>query len=179
MYRQQTLRLLQEYHPQDSDELFIKEQMIAFIEAQPSCFERSLAQGHITASAWLVSEDFSKALLLHHAKLDKWMQAGGHCDGNPNVLEVAIKEALEESGLPLIEPVSEKIFDIDIHFIPERVKEAAHHHYDIRFLLRAIGSDLCQKNHESKALLWIKKNSQLPTNSRSVVRMYEKWLSIK
>ncbi len=110
---------------------------------------------------------------MHHAKLNKWVQLGGHCDGNPNVLEVAIKEAKEESGISQIEAVLPSIFDLDIHEIPKTEKFPAHLHYDIRFLLQVTSDDSIQKNHESKALLWIDEKN-LPTQSRSVVRMLEK-----
>ena len=131
----------------------------------------------MTASSWLLNEEGSKALLMHHAKLRRWVQLGGHCDGNPNVLEVSITEAKEESGLTSICSVMPCIFDIDVHLIPENPKERAHFHYDVRFLLQVQGNEEVRKNHESNELLWIgKQRSCLPTDERSVVRMFDKWL---
>ena len=85
--------MLQAYAPLDMHEQQFKQGMLDFIHTQPECFERSLAMGHITASSWLLNKDGSKVLLMHHTKLNNWFQLGGHCDGNPDVLEVAIKEA--------------------------------------------------------------------------------------
>ena len=118
MIRNNLLNLLQEYKPTES-EVKNKQDIINFVNKYSNCFERSLEIGHITASAWLLSKDMSKALLMHHNKLDIWVQVGGRCDGNPNVLEVTSKEAQEESGINNITPVSDKIFDIDIHLVPD------------------------------------------------------------
>lgn len=165
------------YCPSDHQEQDFKAQMLEFIADNPDCFERSLAIGHITASSWIVNKDHSHALLMHHAKLQQWFQLGGHCDGNPNVLDVAIKEAQEESGIMAIEPLSESIFDIDIHLIPANSKEEAHYHYDVRFLLQVVSDEQVIKNNESKELRWIGKNyDDLPTRSESVVRMFNKWV---
>jgi 8-oxo-dGTP pyrophosphatase MutT (NUDIX family) len=169
---------LQNYLPIDQKELEYKNQMIAFINENNNCFDRTLAEGHVTASAWLLNNHESRALLMHHSKLDKWFQLGGHCDGNPDVLAVAIKEAQEESGIENIEPISNEIFDIDIHLIPENPKEKAHYHYDVRFLLKVTSNEQIVQNNESKELRWIRKDlSNLPTQNTSVVRMFKKWLN--
>ena len=121
-------------------------------------------------------KDHSKALLLLHAKQSKWFQLGGHCDGDADVLRVAIKEAQEESGIDGIEPVSRDIFNIDIHRVPEIRSEPAHDHYDICFLLHVTSDEVGVQNHESKALLWVSKDpADLPTDNRAVVRMFNKW----
>lgn len=177
MHRQQLIHLLSNYHPSDSNEQEFKARMITFINAYPDCFERSLTVGHITASAWLLNKAGTHALLMHHTKLDNWFQLGGHCDGDSDVLAVAIKEAQEESGIQHIEPVLDTIFDIDIHLIPENKHEAAHYHYDVRFLLQVTSDEEVIQNKESKELRWISKDPALvPTRSRSVCRMHEKWL---
>lgn len=171
------LEKLQTYHP-SAEEIVFKSEMIAFIQAHHDCFERSLEIGHITASTWLLNKDGSQALLTHHAKLDKWFQLGGHCDGNTDALAVALKEAQEESGISQIYPVSQEIFDIDIHLIPENKKEKAHYHYDVRFLLQVMSDEELVISNESKALRWIGKNrNELPTENPSVVRMFNKWVN--
>jgi len=169
--------LLHQYKPTDPAEIKFKQQILDFIATYPNCFERTLEIGHVTASAWILNKDKTKALLMHHAKLNRWFQLGGHCDGNPDVLAVAIKEAQEESGIMGIEPVSGEIFDIDVHLIPENKKEKAHYHYDIRFLLQVVSDEVVTTNSESKELRWISGDpAELPTESRSVVRMFEKWV---
>lgn len=170
------LELLQSYHPIAAEEQSYRLQMIHFISEHENCFERSLEIGHVTASAWLLNSDHSKALLMHHTKLDRWVQLGGHCDGDSEVLKVAIKEAHEESGLLQIQPISSDIFDIDIHLIPAKGSIQEHYHYDVRFLLETTSNAPVISNKESKELRWIGLNpEELPTKERSVVRMFEKW----
>lgn len=170
------LEKLQKYSPTTEETVF-KNEMITFVQSHRDCFERSLEIGHVTASAWLLDKDGSHALLTHHAKLDTWFQLGGHCDGNPDVLSVALKEAQEESGITKILPVSEDIFDIDIHLIPENSREKAHYHYDVRFLLQVMSDEKIIISNESKALRWINKSlHELPTKNPSVIRMFNKWI---
>ncbi len=180
MHRKKLLDLLKSYQPIDRREIVFKNEMLSFIETEKNCFERTLSKGHMTASAWLLNQDGSMVLLLHHAKLDRWFQLGGHADGDSDLLQVALKEAMEESGLDYIHPISHEIFDIDIHLIPENPKECAHYHYDVRFLLQATGNEEIKSNRESKSLRWIDKNLEnLPTDNPSVIRMFEKWLIVE
>lgn len=180
MHRNLLITLLNDYHPTDPNEIAFKAQMLKFINENPECFERTLKIGHITGSAWLLNQDHSQALLLHHKKLDNWFQLGGHCDGDHDVLRVATKEAQEESGINDIAPVSPNIFDIDIHLIPENKHEPAHDHYDVRFLLHVTSNAKIVQNHESKELRWISKDpAKLPTDRQSVVRMFNKWARLE
>lgn len=172
-------QLLLQYEPYDTQEVEYKKIIMKFLEEYIDAFERSLEVGHITASAWLVNKDNSKALLMHHRKLNIWVQLGGHCDGNTDALAVALKEAQEESGIMDIQPVKTDIFDIDVHLIPENKKEKAHYHYDIRFLLQVKSDEDFVVNEESHALAWIDKNrNNVPTNERSVARMFDKWICV-
>jgi 8-oxo-dGTP pyrophosphatase MutT (NUDIX family) len=180
MEREKLLTLLQEYIPEDHEDFSIEKEIAAFVRTHKNCFDRSLAVGHITASAWLLDHTETKALLMLHTKLGLWVQCGGHCDGNSDTLSVAIKEAKEESGLMHIVPMSAKIFDLDIHKIPKSTKEEEHLHYDIRFLLKAPFDEPLIKNSESKALLWIDQEELLlPTQEKSILRMMRKWKARK
>lgn len=98
---------------------------------EPQAFLRSNLAGHFTGSAWLVSGDGQRALLMHHRKLNRWLQPGGHADGDTDLARVALREAEEESGLSelVVEP---DIFDLDRHRIPARGEEPEHWHYDAR-----------------------------------------------
>lgn len=176
MKRNQLLQLLYNYTP-TPDERQAKEDMLAFINQYEHCFERSLEIGHITASCWLLNKDHTHVLLTHHAKLNKWVQLGGHCDGETDVLAVAIKEAQEESGIMQIEPIEETIFDIDIHLIPENKKEKAHFHYDVRFLLQVMSDEQIVISHESKDLRWFDQDRDVFPQENSVLRLFDKWVA--
>lgn len=121
----------------------------------PKAFLRERLEGHFTASAWIVNPERTHTLLLLHRKLGKWLQPGGHADGEENLLEVALKEAREECGLHAIRVVTDQIFDLDRHGIPAQGQVPAHSHFDVRYLLEADRSDTLQKNHESISLKWI------------------------
>ncbi len=129
-------------------------QVLGFVLATPTCFERSHAAGHITGSAWLLDPTGRRALLTLHHKLQRWLQPGGHADGDADTLRVALREAQEESGIEGIEPLGREIFDVDVHLIPARGTEAAHYHYDIRYLLRAPHARF-HVSDESDALAWL------------------------
>ena len=180
MIRNHAIKLIKNYFPEDEQEIAYKARTLHFIEQNERCFERSLEIGHITASSWLLDNTGSKALLMHHAKLDIWCQLGGHCDGNSDILAVAIKEAQEESGIFNIFPLNQEIFDIDVHLIPAKGDIKEHLHYDIRFLLQVRSQEQIVSNNESKELRWITlEKKDLPTNERSVTRMHEKWVKLK
>lgn len=176
MHRIQLLALLKDFVPYDHKEQIDKQCMISFVEQHVDCFERSLLVGHITGSAWVVSPDNSKALLTHHKKLNTWLQLGGHCDGNSNVLQVALREVQEESGIEHINPLSESIFDIDIHPIPARGNEPEHYHYDVRFIIQA-NTEAYIVSPESHDLAWISRDEELFFVQRYPVlaRMFKKW----
>ena len=175
MHRNNILAKLDGYLKTFPAERETVEQMVSFIESHTDCFERSLSIGHITGSAWLMDENYERALLTHHRKLDRWLQPGGHADGQSDVLAVAMREAEEESGLGEIEPVSDSLFDIDIHLIPARGNEAEHFHYDCRFLLRSVGSDQYSVSEESHDLAWITlADMSRHTTEVSITRMVDK-----
>jgi len=140
------------------------------------CFERTHLPGHITGSAWITDATHTQVLLVHHAKLNKWVQPGGHADGDENILRVALKEAEEETGLKefrIIDPSTP--FDVDIHAIPARAEFPAHYHYDVRFLLEADPGNSIHVSEESYDVKWIKLSDLEKYNKeRSVCRMKEK-----
>lgn len=155
MHRKPLLDLLGKYRERHSGEADRTDQFVDFVESHPDCFERSLEIGHITGSAWIVDSTGRKTLLTHHRKLNIWLQPGGHADGNPDVLAVAMDEGLEETGLAELEPVTKEILDIDIHGIPERKGEPSHFHYDVRFLLQQRGGENYIVSEESHDLAWV------------------------
>ncbi len=171
---------LSSYFPQSKVEQDFKSSFLEFVHTYDNCFERTLRIGHITGSAWIVNQSFDKALLTHHKKLNRWLQLGGHADGESDVLKVSTKEAIEESGLSSLKPHSLEIFDIDIHTIPARGVEPEHLHYDIRFLFVADDMEELQISSESKDLAWINIEdlAKLTENNESISRMAKKSMAL-
>lgn len=129
------------------------------VDRTPNCFDRDCFPGHITASAWIVSRERRSVLLTHHRKLDRWLQLGGHTDGEADVLSAALREAEEESGLRDFRALpldsGPTILDVDVHLIPARGDEPAHEHHDIRFLLEVSEAQAIRRQEsESKNVKW-------------------------
>jgi 8-oxo-dGTP pyrophosphatase MutT (NUDIX family) len=162
-----------------------------FVISAPDCFQRTHLAGHITGSALIVSPDLRRVLLTLHRKLGKWLQLGGHADGENDVAAVALREAQEESGLSKLHfrplpaiirgtQTTPVILDIDVHEIPERKSEPTHFHYDIRFLIEASGSELPRINEESTDLAWhIVEDAYALNVERSMERQFDKlqWIA--
>lgn len=137
-----------------ADEQQSRVEMIELLETRADCFLRSAFPAHFTGSAFVVNSDGSRMLLHHHRKLDRWLQFGGHCDGDENVLRVAQREALEESGIADLIVASARPFDLDIHEIPAHRDEPTHWHYDIRYVLIAPEGAVHNISDESNELRW-------------------------
>ena len=144
-----------------------------------NCYSRSLVTGHMTGSAWIVDESGSLTLLVHHKKLNKWLQPGGHADDEENITTVSMKEAQEETGLKSLQLLESKIFDLDIHLIPSHNGVKAHFHHDIRFLIMADKNEEYVVSNESNELAWIPLNriSEYVGNNHSIHRMVLKTIS--
>lgn len=159
----------------DAHESAMAADMIRFVETHPDCAERSLQIGHLTGSAWIVDCERRRVLLTHHRKLNKWLQLGGHADGDLDPLSVAMREAREESGLTRLRVVDEKIFDVDRHLIPARKSDPDHWHYDIRFMIEADPAEPFVVSDESHDLAWIEISRMAEYNdSESMLRMARK-----
>lgn len=175
MHRIQLLTLLKAHSPATVEETGMTQATIDFVEANANCFDRSLLAGHVTGSAWIVSPDRQQTVLIHHRKLGRWFQPGGHADGDPDIAAVAFRESEEETGLTSLKLVSPAIFDVDIHPIPARGNVPEHLHYDIRFLLEADPSELFKLTEEVNDVQWVRLDTVNElTNSLSVLRMIQK-----
>jgi len=175
VHRRPLLALLRAHRPLDEGEQRSLERIVSFVEANPTCFERSLLSGHVTGSAWVTSRANDRVILVHHRKLGRWLQPGGHCDGDSDVSRVAWREASEETGLRSIVPASQAVYDVDVHAIPARGTEPAHFHYDVRFRFFADPDEAPLASAESRAVRWVDlEEARRLSGERSVLRMIEK-----
>lgn len=148
-----------------------------FVSENPRCFDRQSDHGHISGSAWVLNPTRTHVFLLHHRKLNLWLQPGGHADNNHDIIDVALSETAEESGTDPahVRLLSERIFDVDVHSVPETADEPRHDHYDIRFLVELDDALPLSGNRESYAVGWVPLNEVMRlNNSRSTFRMVQK-----
>ena len=180
MDRSALLELLASYTTPFQEEAAFVPRFISLIGNFPNCFSRRLRSGHVTGSAWVVSPDKHKAVLLHHKKLNRWLQPGGHADGEEDIRKVAGKELEEETGLTAYRWLSDHIFDLDIHLIPAMNELPSHFHFDIRFLAEGDPCIPLQANVESKGVAWVglREINSKTGNERSIQRMVEKTIML-
>ncbi|MCF8246954.1 MAG: NUDIX hydrolase [Saprospiraceae bacterium] len=153
---QHLLAMLERHEPTFKEELKFRYDTFNFVKENLDFWQRSNLAGHITGSAWVLSPDGESVLLIHHKKLDRWLQPGGHVDEtDASAADTALREATEECGLSGLTLLSSRFFDVDVHEIPERGHEPTHFHYDLRFAFRAASMDFDANSLEVKNIRWV------------------------
>lgn len=155
---------IEKYIPENRTEEKDKEVILKYIDTFDNILERSNEFAHFTVSSWIVNNDFTKVLLIYHNIYDAWAWTGGHCDGDSYLLEVAIKEAKEETGVENIRPLSNDIVSLEILTVESHEKRdkiiAPHLHLNTTFLFQADEKDeLKIKEDENKGVKWIEINN--------------------
>ena len=131
----------------------VKRKFFELTALEPGALDRNTMPGHLTGSAVVMNHDATETILLFHTKLQRWLQPGGHADGEANLARVALKEATEETGIEGLQIVDPAI-DIDIHRVEPGDMEP-HDHYDVRFLVFAPVGAQPVSNHESQDIRWV------------------------
>jgi len=167
-FARETLRA---YEPKNNEQAGQQAAMLAFLDEFPNtAHQRSCVPGHLTASSLIVHADGQRGLFTQHKKLNRWLQLGGHCDGDANLAAVALREAIEESGIPnlIIDPTP---VDLDIHTIPARKADPEHLHLDTRFLIFAPEGAQYVVSDESHDLAWLTLKQLADCADGSVLRL--------
>ena len=147
------------YQPYNEQERCDKKNILAFLEKYDDAFLRSNELGHMTASAWVVNEKHDKVLMAYHRIYDSWAWLGGHCDGDEDCLRVALREVAEEAGISEVQPLSEKIFSLEILGVNSHIRKGvyvpSHLHLNVTYLLQADEKQpLHIKADENKGVAW-------------------------
>ncbi len=160
----------------DEHQRSFRDQILGFCAEHPDALHRTCLSGHLTGSAAVVDPGRRAALIMHHVKLDRWLQPGGHADGQADLADVALKEATEETGIQGLEVVQPAI-DLDVHVIPARPGEPEHLHLDVRFVVVAPPNCASEGNHESHDLAWWAPDADGPEPDESTQRLLRKALA--
>jgi 8-oxo-dGTP pyrophosphatase MutT (NUDIX family) len=185
MHRLPLLAMLDRYAACYPQERAVAARIRALATAHADCFERTCRPGHVTASAWVTTPAADRFLLVHHRKLNRWLQPGGHVDGDPDVVAAALREVREETGLARLwladAGAARMPFDLDVHIIPARydaagaLVEDAHEHHDVRQWVIADDALAPQVSDESHAVRWFTAGElHAATDEESVLRMWRK-----
>jgi 8-oxo-dGTP pyrophosphatase MutT (NUDIX family) len=171
--RESVIRSLKKYNTSFAEENLFVPRFLQLLN-HADAFQRHHLPGHITGSSWILDQSKKHVLLVHHGTLNKWLQPGGHADGEEDVLNVALREAQEETGLKNFKLLQEEIFDLDIHPIPARGGFPDHLHYDIRFLFEANIQEKIIVSDESHDVSWLALRQLNALNNPSLMRMANK-----
>ena len=148
------LAQLRAYEPDDALEAGHRTLMLDLLASAADPFARGhFVPGHFTASCYIVDGE-GRLLLHHHRRLGRWLQMGGHVDGDELPETAALREGREESGLADLELLD--LFDLDIHTIPAAKGEPDHDHFDVRYVVRTRTPEAITLDRaESNDLAWV------------------------
>ena len=147
------------YKPKNEQEVMDQKLIVDFITKHEDALLRTNLTAHVTASAFVVNPTFDKILFAYHNIYQSWSWVGGHNDGDPDLLGVAIKEAMEETGIKDVYPYDKDIFTIDVIYVPNHIKHGVyvpdHLHLNASFLLVADENQaLTISEHENSGVQW-------------------------
>lgn len=175
--RSQHLRkLLASFEPIGEVERGFRSRMLELLAQGERAFNReNYRPGHFTASAFVIDETGERVLLVHHKKLGRWLQPGGHVEPTDHdVVAAARREVTEETGASALTALDAGLFDLDIHEIPSWGDKPAHLHFDVRCLFRADRAELAP-NDEVVDVRWVElAELARKTDDESVLRVARK-----
>ena len=135
------IEALEEYQPWNEQEERDRAELLRRLKSGEELYSRENLSAHLTASAWVVSPDRQRVLMAYHNLYDSWAWLGGHADGDRDLLAVALRETMEESGLTEVQPVTPDIYSVEILTVDGHEKRGiyvpSHLHLNVTYLLEA------------------------------------------
>lgn len=159
MDRNTLIAQIRDYQPFNEQEAADRDEILRQLETSPDIFTRDNRNAHMTASSWIVNPARTKVLMVYHNIYDSWSWSGGHADGETDLLSVALREAMEETGIRGVRPVAEDIYSLEILTVDGHVKRgryvSSHLHLNVTYLLEADEDEvLHKKDDENSGVAW-------------------------
>ena len=171
---------IEKYIPYNEQEKIDKEMLLKYIDTFDDVLTRENKMCHFTASNWIVNENMDKVLMIYHNIYNSWAWTGGHCDGDSNLINVAIKEAKEETGIHNLKLLSDGIYSIEILTVDSNIKRGkfvpSHLHLNCTFLFQADEKEnLKIKKDENSGVKWIDIHKVIDViNEEKMIPIYKK-----
>lgn len=171
---------IESFVPYNEQERKDKEIMLGLIDTYEDVLTRENKVCHFTASNWIVNKERTKILMAYHNIYQNWAWTGGHCDGDSDLLKVALKEAQEETGIEHFKVLSNGIYSMEIVSVDSHIKRGkyvpTHLHLDCCFLLEADENEILKiKPDENSGVKWVDINQTVEiTNEKQMKPIYQK-----
>lgn len=152
---------IENYKPYNEQEEKDKQMMIQYLNTFDDVLTRKNEFGHFTASAWVVNKEKTKVLMIYHNIYKSWAWTGGHADGESNLLNTAIRELKEETGVENVKILKDGIFSLEIVCVNGHIKNnkyvSSHVHLNLTYLLEVDEKEVVRiKEDENSGVKWIK-----------------------
>ena len=175
--REDLIRQIEAYRPFNEQEERDRETILQMLRTVDNIFLRDNLLAHMTASAWVTDPARKQILMAYHNLYNSWAWLGGHADGNEDLLQVAVREVREESGIDRVRPVTEEIFSLEVLTVDGQKKRGvyvpSHLHLNVTYLLEADSREQVRvKADENSAVGWFSLNE-------AVERSTEPWFQAR
>ena len=166
---------LEEFEPYNEQEEVDKKIILDYINNFDDTLTRQNKYGHFTSSAFVLNKERTKILMVYHKIYNSWAWPGGHSDGDSNLLNVAMKEAKEETGIKNVIPIFKNIYSIEIISVNGHEKSekyiSSHVHLNVTYLLEADENEKIHiKEDENSGVKWVPIDNVLDLTSETWVR---------
>lgn len=154
------LKSIENYTPFNEQEEVDKRIMLKYLKESNDILTRNNERAHFTSSAFVFNKEHTKVLMTYHKIYDSWGWVGGHSDGDNDLLYVAMKEAMEETGITKVKPIYDDIFTLEIINVNGHEKRgkyvASHTHLNVTYLLEADeNEEIHIKEDENSGVAWV------------------------
>ena len=151
---------IENYKPYNEQEEKDKELMLKYIKTFDDVLTRNNEFGHFTASSWAVNKQKTKVLMIYHNIYKSWAWTGGHADGETDLLNTAIRELKEETGIKNVKILDNDIFSLENIHVQGHIKKgkyiSPHIHLNLTYLLEVDENEKLQiKEDENSGVKWV------------------------